>query len=95
MADKGDKALFDNSGTIVMPKVLIHIGKVLVRVDITGICSQNRNWLQNGKMIDSDAEFLLNQKQGFTCILHAIQGCLFFSHFCLVLWYEIASHYMT
>lgn len=45
MADKEDKALFDNSGTIVMPKVLIHIGKALVRVDITGICSQNRNWL--------------------------------------------------
>lgn len=43
MANKGDKALFDNSGTTVMPEVLI--GKVLIRVDIKGISSQNRNWL--------------------------------------------------
>lgn len=34
MPDKGEKALFDNSATIVMPKVLSHIGKVLVRVDV-------------------------------------------------------------
>lgn len=46
MADKGEKALFlDNSGTIIILKVLSHIGKVVVRVDTTGIWSQNRNWL--------------------------------------------------
>lgn len=29
------------------------------------------------KIFDSDAKFQLNHKQGFTCILYAIQGWLF------------------